>query len=215
MDKNKLGEMLVKAGKITDAQLKTAVQYQASLGGKLGTILVKLRFIGDDPLTEFLAENERLKITPVGDMVIPGDLVKKVPREIMEKHQCLPVSIKGDTLTLCLSDPYDYDAIQEVEFTTGLRVDVTIASRAAITKALTQFFDEQERAPKAEASKGTRTASEPALRALAAGKDKEPGTKAVGQPSKWQLRRALIPLLIKKGIITEAELRDAAKELEG
>jgi type IV pilus assembly protein PilB len=60
MDKNKLGEMLVKAGKITDAQLKTAVQYQASLGGKLGTILVKLRFIGDDPLTEFLAENERL-----------------------------------------------------------------------------------------------------------------------------------------------------------
>ena len=50
----KLGEMLVRDGRLTEAQLETALKYQARDGGRLGTVLVEHGFVDLEALTVYL-----------------------------------------------------------------------------------------------------------------------------------------------------------------
>jgi type IV pilus assembly protein PilB len=52
----RLGELLVGAGKITPEQLEEALSAQQGEGGRVGTHLVKMGFIDDDDLVEFLSQ---------------------------------------------------------------------------------------------------------------------------------------------------------------
>src|SRR5262245_10074606 len=49
---------MVKGHLITDNQLRTAMDYQRSLGGGLGEVLVRLGFLREDVLKEFLARED-------------------------------------------------------------------------------------------------------------------------------------------------------------
>ncbi len=64
MEKKLIGEYLLAANKITDAQLQTALELQANSisGGKmplLGTILVQMGTLSDRDLTTSLEEQEK------------------------------------------------------------------------------------------------------------------------------------------------------------
>ena len=54
-EKVQLGQMLQESGLLSGEQLKMAVDFQKSVGGKLGAIIVKLGFIEDQTLTNFIA----------------------------------------------------------------------------------------------------------------------------------------------------------------
>ena len=56
MSSNRLGELLVRNGLITDDQLSKALGEQQSSGGRLGSSLVKLGFISEDELSAFLSK---------------------------------------------------------------------------------------------------------------------------------------------------------------
>ncbi|MHC5036672.1 MAG: GspE/PulE/PilB domain-containing protein [Planctomycetota bacterium] len=190
--------MLVEAKLIDDAQLKKAEDMQKILGGKLGTIIVKLGFITDEALTKFLAKQENLTITDLTQIVIPRALVESIPRDILEKHQAVPVQTKGEILTLAVSDPTDFDAIEEIEFLTNRRVEITLASRAQVAKSLNEFFYGEGEAPPREVPE----------------KKKEPVDSPVTPPTIGPgLEKALIPLLVEKGIITLEELQKKADAL--
>jgi len=54
----KLGHALVKARLLTDNQLKTAQDYQRSLGGSLADVAVKLGFLRPQVISQFLSDTE-------------------------------------------------------------------------------------------------------------------------------------------------------------
>ena len=191
--------MLVKAKLISPDQLKKAVDMQKILGGKLGAIIVKLGFISDEGLTRFLAKQENLPITDLSKHKISKELAQSLPREVLEKHQVIPIQSKGGILKLAISDPTDFEAIEEVQFLTNCQVDITMASRAQIARELTRLFYGDEGVGAEEAD--TETVPETAA----------PAQKQVIEPG-WE--KALIPLLIDKGIITAEELKEKAQELE-
>jgi type IV pilus assembly protein PilB len=196
MRKGKLGELLVQAKRVSDDQLKKAVDMQRILGGKLGTVIVKLGFITDEDLTRFLAKQENLPIADLDQIVIPANLVQSLPREVLERHQVMPIRSKDGVLTLAMSDPTDFEAIDEIQFLAGCTIDITMASRAQITRCLQQFYEEGQK---------------PAGKAAEASKAPPKGKAKAVEPG---LEKALIPLLLDKGIITLDELRDKARDLE-
>ncbi|MCU0723828.1 MAG: hypothetical protein MUC63_09485 [Planctomycetes bacterium] len=192
MRKGKLGELLVQAKRVSDDQLKKAVDMQRILGGKLGTVIVKLGFISDEDLTRFLAKQENLPIVDLNKIVIPANLVNRVPRDVLERHQVIPIQAKEGVLTLAVSDPTDFEAIDEIQFLAGCTIDIAMASRAQIAKALQQFYEEGGKPP-------AKPAETPKTKAKAF----EPG-----------LEKALLPLLLDKGIVTLDELKEKAREME-
>src|ERR1700694_1257010 len=52
----KIGDLLVKAGVITDLQLKAALAEQSQWGGKLGDILVRMEFLTEEVLVRALSK---------------------------------------------------------------------------------------------------------------------------------------------------------------
>ncbi len=229
----RLGEMLQSKKLITKEQLDTAVEYQKSLGGKLGSIIVKLGYMDDSALTREIARHYNMDVTDLANMILPVNLLKSVPRAIIEKHNVIPVHVTNDVITVAMSDPTDYEALDELQFVTGKKVETTLATRDSIKRAITEFIealDKEERGANIAvpgsgkpgsagrlrpASKGSiaalRDATESAMidevRERVSGKS---GAQAV---TRADLRAAVIPLLIRKGVINEGELFDAVIEL--
>ena len=199
-EKDRLGKMLVDAGLLTEEQLKMGIDFQKSVGGKLGAVITKLGFIEDQTLTNFIARQQGIPVTNVEELVIPANLVKRLPRKLIEKHHVLPIHFKDDVLTVVTSDPFDYEAIEEIQLAVDSRVEVQLGSRSGILKVIHElFYKEPAHAPVKEKSK------EQLL------KDLEHPLARV--PRERQLE-ALIPLLISKGVITEDELARKIREQE-
>jgi type IV pilus assembly protein PilB len=189
MEDNRLLQMLVNAKKITPAQAKQAKEMQSVLKGQMTAVVCKLGFMKDQELTQFIAQQEGLKIADVEGMVIPENLVKLISRELIEKYEVFPVAKRGNTITVAMSDPKDFDAIQEIAFMTNCRIEAQLAPHKSISKIITQYFAENDEKRKELDNLGLL--------------DDHP-----------EVVKALIPLLISKGIITEQELKEKANELK-
>lgn len=209
--KSKLGEMLVKEKLLTETQLKTAMEFQGSVGGTIGVILVKLNFIADDKLTQFIAKKQGLAIADLDKMFLADNLIKRVPRKLIEELQVVPIAFKDGVLTIASSDPTDLNALDKIAFATGHKVEMQLASRSAVTRALSNAFQVEEK-PKG----GGPMSKQDLLNDLTGGHGAPkaaPKAALVEELPKLDLNKALIPLLIEKGIITEAELRRKAQAL--
>lgn len=198
-DKLRLGKMLVESKLLTEEQLKMAMDFQTSVGGKLGAIVVKLGFIEDHTLTAFIAKQQGMPVVNLDEIVLPENLVKKLPRKLIEHHHVLPIRFHDGVLTVVTSDPYDYEAIEEIQLAVDSRVEVQLAARSQILRAITEIFNRMgSPAPVKEKSR------EQILKDLDA-----PAPRV----SREKLLEALIPLLVAKGVITEEELARKAREL--
>ena len=199
-DKIRLGKMLVEASLLSEEQLKMAMDFQKSVGGKLGAIITKLGFIEDQTLTNFIARQQGIPVVNVEELVIPANLVKRLPRKLIEKHHVLPIHFQDGVLTVVTSDPYDYEAIEEIQLAVDSRVEVQLGSRSGILKVIHElFYKEAAPAPVKEKSK------EQLL------KDLEHPLARIPRDRQME---ALIPLLLAKGLITEEELARKVRELE-
>ena len=69
----RLGELLVGAGKITTEQLEEALSAQQGEGGRVGTHLVKMGFIDDDDLVEFLSQRYGVPAINLGEIEVTGN----------------------------------------------------------------------------------------------------------------------------------------------
>ena len=191
MDDRQLAQALVTRERVTTAEMNRALEMQRDLGGPLSPILVKMGFISDDELTSFLAAQEGMRWEDISQVVIPQALVNLIPREVIEKYQMIPVHRTGDTITVAVTDPLNLEAINEVQFLTGKKIETTLASKEQIRRAIMRFYHDGG-------------AREVLLGDLPEG---------LGGMSESKLKLALIPLLIEKGIITEDELVEKARQI--
>lgn len=140
--KERLTEILIKNGVITEAQLKKALKMQKQKGGSLRNILVDLGFVGEKDL--MAAVGEGLGIPPImlSRFKIEPDLLKLIPRDVAKKYQIVPVSKVGNILTIAMADPLNVFAIDDLRSVTGLEVGTIIASQKDVQEAIDQYYGE-------------------------------------------------------------------------
>ena len=198
MDIKKLGQALIKANKLTKEKFKYALAMHEKIGGDFAPLLVKLGYVSDADITEIVGKLEGIPTVNIATLVIPKKLVEKIPRDVIEKHTVIPVSKKDDQIRLAMSDVNDYEAIEEIQFLTGCKVDPVLASRDAIRKSIIQFYygDEQLDDDQIEESEDPFEKVEELL---------SERTKTV--------TKALIALLIEKNLISQDELIEKVNDL--
>src|SRR3954462_12871347 len=139
----RLGELLVRENLISLQQLQKAQDEQKKAGGRIGYHLTKLGFIEESELTNFLSKQYGVPSINLKEFDIDGEVVKLVPKEVAEKHQCIPVNRAGASLILAMSDPSNIYAIDDIKFLTGYNVEVVVASEQAIKEALDKYYAEK------------------------------------------------------------------------
>jgi hypothetical protein len=137
-----LGELLLRAGVITEEQLRTALAEQKKWGGKLGQVLVDLNFLDEGLLVKALSKQLALPRVDFVGLVISPEALRQLDAEFSNKRQVLPISFDESKkqLVVAMSDPGDLDLLDEIEFKTGCRVQVAVAGDRALSRAVRQFY---------------------------------------------------------------------------
>jgi type IV pilus assembly protein PilB len=138
-----LGDLLVNHGLITRAQLGEALREQKASSEKLGSILVRLKFITEDELAHFLSRQYGLPSVTLAALTVDPAVAQLVPVEVARRYDCLPIDRQGGALTLAMADPLNVHAIDHVMLLTGLRVLPVVAAQAAIREAIDRLYEEQ------------------------------------------------------------------------
>lgn len=137
---NRIGEMLVAAGKVSSDQLEQALELQQKEGGRLGTHLVKLGFLEDDELVEFLSQRYGVPAINLAEVEIDETIIKIIPPDVSRKYTILPVSKAGARLTIAMVDPTNVFAMDDIKFMTGYNVEPVVASEAALREAIDKYY---------------------------------------------------------------------------
>lgn len=133
-----LGEILVENGLLNSEQLAQAVNEQQQTHEKLGKILVRSGFINDEQLMEALEFSLGIPRVRISQLDINPEIVKMLPTTMLSKHKILPLSINQGRMTLIMSDPLNYHAIDDVRILTGMDVVPVMASEREMESAIQQ-----------------------------------------------------------------------------
>jgi type IV pilus assembly protein PilB len=136
----RLGELLVREKLITPLQLQGAVEQQRKSGGRLGHHLTKLGYVQENELTAFLSQQYGVPSINLSDFDIDPEVLKLVPKEVVVRHQLIPVNRAGQNLIIAMADPSNIYAIDDVKFVTNLNIDVVVASEPAIAEAIEKYY---------------------------------------------------------------------------
>ena len=136
----KLGQLLVKNKVVTEDQLAAAIELQQTDGGRVGSNLVKLNYISEDALVEFLSKQYGVPSVNLADNNVDPSLVKFIPHDVAQKYQIFPISKNGATLTIAMIDPSNVFAIDDVKFMTGYNVKPVVASESAIQQSIAEHY---------------------------------------------------------------------------
>ena len=136
----KLGEILVRENLINSQQLRDALEYQRSNGGRLGSNLVKLGIVSDDVVTAVLSRQYGVPSINLDLFEIEPGTIKLISHEVALKYTVLPVSKVGATLTLAMADPTNVFAMDDIKFMTGLNVEPVIASETSLQESIGKYY---------------------------------------------------------------------------
>lgn len=140
----KLGELLVRENMISLAQLQRAQKAQNQEGGRLGYQLVKQGFINETDLTNFLSRQYGVPSVNLKDLQVDAAILQLISKEVAERHLVVPINRVGASLLVAMSDPSNIYAIDELQFITGLNIEVVVASEIAIRESIERFYGRQD-----------------------------------------------------------------------
>jgi type IV pilus assembly protein PilB len=136
----RLGDLLVKEKVITPEQLAEATKLQKESHSRLASALVKLGFLSDEDVTNFLSRQYGVPAINLSYFEIDPAVVKLIPYETAKRYQILPLSRVGASLTIAMVDPTNVFAMDDIKFMTGFNIEPVVASESSIVEGIDKAY---------------------------------------------------------------------------
>jgi hypothetical protein len=145
MSQIRLGDLLIRAGVVSDAQLNTALAEQKQWGGRLGTILVRMGALSEDLLVKALSRQlglPRAALGPNDPIVVPDGVLARIDRATCERLLVVPVGYVKErrTVHMAIADPFNIVAIDDLSRRLGVRVETLLAGETQIMQAIVRVY---------------------------------------------------------------------------
>ena len=140
-----LENLLRQTGLLNDARLNRSLEQARKQGIGLLDVVLKEEQLTEEQIADAFASRLNVPRMRVAATLSDPDALRKVPDKIARKHYCLPLSAEGRVLTLAMADPGDYQAIQDVEFSSGLSVRPVVATRSEILSGIDERYAAEDR----------------------------------------------------------------------
>lgn len=137
----RLGDTLVAAGVIDEAQLRLALQATARTGQRLGEALVAAGQCTEQAIAGALAAQLGLPQASAADLAAPADGVRAlIGPSFARSRQVVPLRVEGDDLVVAVADPADQELLDELRFATGHPLRPLVATPSALKAALDTLY---------------------------------------------------------------------------
>ena len=142
MAREKLGDILIRAGLLDEIGLQRALNEQARWGGQLGRYLVELGLISEEILVRALSTQYKIPAVSLDPHRMDIGVGRLIPREICERNGLIAFRAEPQKkfVDVAMSDPSNPDSIDEVRVATRYNVHPYIAAPTVIDKAISYVF---------------------------------------------------------------------------
>jgi type IV pilus assembly protein PilB len=138
--KKPLAELLVSSNLIDLDQLEQARRDQKANGGRLTTAVVRLGYMKDAQLVEFLGKQYGLPTIDLSGFEVDPEALKMLSRQVCEKHMVIPVSKAGKSLVVAFSDPSNIFVKDDLALLTRSKIEAVVASESNIMSAIDKYY---------------------------------------------------------------------------
>jgi cellulose synthase/poly-beta-1,6-N-acetylglucosamine synthase-like glycosyltransferase len=124
----KLGEMLIQAGVLTEAQLNLVLEFQQKSGGLLGDIILSLGLADAQTLVRFIATQQGMG--RVGSQFAVHS--SKIPEEIAREYQAIVVHTSLNQVVVAVAKLLTEEQANKLESMLGYPVEQVLATHAEL-----------------------------------------------------------------------------------
>ena len=136
----RLGDLLLAVDLITEADLQRALELQKGSGKRLGEVLIDSGIITQQQLIEALEMQLGVEFIDLSNVVLPPELAQVIPKNIAKRHRILPVKVERDAVYLAMSDPLNFEGLEDAKRVTQRRVIPMIATSEAMDRAIMTLY---------------------------------------------------------------------------
>jgi len=135
-----LGELLLERSIINEAQLDKAMKIQREKGGLIGQILVMLGFAKEEEIAQALTVQYGFPYLPLECYEINSEAIKLIPENVAMQYNLIAIDKIGDLLTIAMSNPLNFQAIEDIEMLTKCKVQVFVSTMTDINNAIKKYY---------------------------------------------------------------------------
>jgi len=155
-----LGELLLLLGKINKEQLDIALEKQKKTGKKIGAILVEEGIISEDELESYLQKQASFEFMDLRKselcsflqtdiatesidlkkFIIKDNIIQLIPENIARKYKLMPIEEENGKIKIAISDPTNIVALEDIKQITGKEIIPLIASENCIAEAIDKYY---------------------------------------------------------------------------
>ena len=134
-------QLLLERGFLTADQVEAAAQSMKADNETTLDVLVSGGTIGEDEVLGTVADQFGLKYCHVNADAINAEIIKEIPADIAKKYGVVPVVADEDSITVALSDPMGYDAIDSLRYVLhGRDVEAVVSPKAEVQAAMAKLY---------------------------------------------------------------------------
>jgi len=137
---SKLGDILIKSREVTRTQLEAALTEQRRTSEPLGQVLMRLGYISEERLRVALCRQLHIRFFSLDTIILDPTLRGLVSEKFAMKHRMVPVSRVGNLLILAMDDPTQTRLVDDLQRSTGLKIEVITSTSADIGRALERLY---------------------------------------------------------------------------
>ena len=134
-------QLLRERGYVTADQIDTASQAMRQGNETTLDVLVASGVLTEDDVLGTIAEQFGMKYVSIDPSAVDPELGKEISSEIAHKYGVVPVMKDADSVTVVLSDPMGYDAVDSLRYVLhGRDVQAVLAPSAEVKALMEKFY---------------------------------------------------------------------------
>jgi type II secretory ATPase GspE/PulE/Tfp pilus assembly ATPase PilB-like protein len=131
-----VGDFLVAEGLLTEAQVESALDANASPSRRLGQILVEMGLIEEGVLYQRLAKKFHLPFVDLDQLPVNHEAQKVIDEETLRTYNVLPIDVDARGIVVAITDPLATEVYDILRFQSGRDVIQVLAAPTQVARYL-------------------------------------------------------------------------------
>jgi type IV pilus assembly protein PilB len=142
--KKRIGELLVESGLLSQDQFKEILAEQRGSTKRIGELIVAKGICSEGDIAAALSSQVGIPCIDLKTAVIEPAAVKIISEKLAVRHQIVPIHVRGRDLHIALADPFSHEAVEDLQFATGYRIQPYISTHSDIHWAIEKQYRKVE-----------------------------------------------------------------------
>lgn len=144
MARKRIGDLLYGMSMITSEQLADVLEAQQHTKMRLGEIIIEKGYVTEEQMIEVLEFQLGIPHVNLYRLKIDPSIVQTIPEALARRYLAFAIKKDKNKLTVAMSDPLDFYAIEDIMMSSGFSVEPVIATKEEIRSFIERYYGLRE-----------------------------------------------------------------------